>query len=74
LFVAEGSSKYVEDHRLELLEGVSNWVQQEAKDRVNMIIEFFKNNLIRKKTNKRHDIFIYFNPFTIQIYFILDKP
>ena len=40
---AQGSSKYVEDHTLELLEGVSHWVQQEAPDRVNMIMEKFLN-------------------------------
>ena len=38
---AEGSAKYVADHKLELLEGVSHWVQQETPDRVNMIIENF---------------------------------
>ena len=38
---AEGSAKYVEDHRLELLEGVSHWVQQEAPEQVNKLIEKF---------------------------------
>jgi len=38
---AKGSSKYVADHRLELLDGVSHWVQQEAPDRVNGIIQNF---------------------------------
>ena len=38
---AEGSAKYVEDHRLEVLEGVSHWVQQEAPDQVNALIENF---------------------------------
>jgi len=38
---AEGSHKYVEDHRLRLLEGVSHWVQQEAPQLVNSTIEEF---------------------------------
>jgi len=38
---AEGTKKYVRDHRLELLDGVSHWVQQQEPDRVNKLIEEF---------------------------------
>ena len=38
---AEESAKYVQDHRLELLPGVSHWVQQEQPERVNAIMEDF---------------------------------
>ena len=38
---AEDSAKYVQDHKLELLTGVSHWVQQEQPERVNEIMEKF---------------------------------
>lgn len=38
---AQDSAAYVDDFQLELLEGVSHWVQQEAPDRVNALIHHF---------------------------------
>lgn len=38
---AKYSAKYVEDLQLELLEGVSHWVQQEAPEKVNALIQKF---------------------------------
>jgi len=38
---AQGSSKFVADHQLQLLDGVSHWVQQEAPTLVNSTIEKF---------------------------------
>jgi len=38
---AEDSANFVKDFRLELLEGVSHWVQQEAPEAVNTLIEDF---------------------------------
>ena len=38
---AKGSSAWVDDHRLELLDGVSHWVQEQAPDKVNDLIENF---------------------------------
>lgn len=38
---ARGSAKYCPDFRLELLEGVSHWVQQEQPEKVNAFIESF---------------------------------
>ena len=38
---AQDSAQYVRDHRLELLPGVSHWVQQEQPERVNSIMEDF---------------------------------
>lgn len=38
---AEDSAMYVQDHKLELLAGVSHWVQQEQPERVNKIMEDF---------------------------------
>ena len=38
---AGGSFEYVEDHKLEVLEGVSHWVQHEAPGQVNALIENF---------------------------------
>jgi len=38
---ARGSAKFCSDFRLELLEGVSHWVQQEQPERVNALIENF---------------------------------
>ena len=35
------SEKYVPDYQLRLLEGVSHWVQHEASDRANTIMEEF---------------------------------
>merc|ERR1719167_339770 len=34
---ARNSSKYVQNHSLELLEGISHWVQQEAAEKVNSL-------------------------------------
>jgi len=44
---AQNSSKYVRDHTLELLPGVSHWVQQQAPQQVNQLI----NNFIKLKSN-----------------------
>ena len=41
---ARNSQKYVPDHHLKLLEGVSHWVQHEAPDQVNRIMEEFLVN------------------------------
>ena len=38
---AKNSSKYVPDYTLELLEGVSHWVQEQEPERVNKLIENF---------------------------------
>jgi len=38
---AEGSAKYVRDHELKLLDGVSHWVQQQEPDKVNKLIREF---------------------------------
>jgi len=38
---ARDSKDYVANHRLELIEGVSHWVQQEAPDKVNSLIHNF---------------------------------
>jgi pimeloyl-ACP methyl ester carboxylesterase len=38
---AKYSAKYVEDFQLELLDGVSHWVQQEAPEKVNALIDQF---------------------------------
>jgi len=38
---AEGTARYVADHRLELLAGVSHWVQQQRPNQVNKIIDDF---------------------------------
>jgi len=38
---AKESQKYVTDGRLELLEGISHWVQNQAPQRVNMLIQQF---------------------------------
>lgn len=38
---AQQSSKYAKDFKLELIEGVSHWVQQEVPDKVNSLIEQF---------------------------------
>ena len=40
---AQASKKYVKNYQLELLEGVSHWVQQEEPDKVNKIMESFLN-------------------------------
>jgi len=43
---ARGSAKFCRSHKLELLPGVSHWVQQEAHEAVNKHIEaFIKKNL-----------------------------
>jgi len=42
---AKLSSKYARDHKLELIEGISHWVQQEAPDKVNSFIEQFIKNI-----------------------------
>lgn len=43
--VAKESYKYVEKGSLELVEGISHWIQNEAPDRVNQLIdEFFRKN------------------------------
>jgi len=44
LEAAQKSCKYVKNYQLELLEGVSHWVQQEEPDRVNKIMETFLSN------------------------------
>jgi len=41
---AKDSAAWVEDHRLELLEGVSHWVQEQEPDKVNQLIESFIAN------------------------------
>ena len=41
LEAAQKSSKYVKNYQLELLEGVSHWVQHEAPQQVNRMIEEF---------------------------------
>jgi len=42
---AKDSAAWVEDHKLELLEGVSHWVQEQEPDKVNTLIEkFIENN------------------------------
>jgi len=41
---AQDSATFVKDFRLELLEGVSHWVQQEAPEAVNNLIEDFLTN------------------------------
>jgi len=41
---AKGSSAWVEDHKLELLDGVSHWVQEQAPEKVNNLIENFLEN------------------------------
>ena len=41
LRAAEDSAKYVQDHQLQLMDGVSHWVQQEEPERVNAIIADF---------------------------------
>ena len=38
---ARDSARWVEDYTLELLDGVSHWVQEQAPDRVNKLIEEF---------------------------------
>ena len=38
---AKDSAAWVEDHRLELLEGVSHWVQEQDPEKVNSIMESF---------------------------------
>ena len=38
---AKNSSKYVPDYTLELLDGVSHWVQEQEPERVNKLIENF---------------------------------
>jgi len=38
---AVNSKKYVSDHTLELLNGVSHWVQQEEPDKVNKLMHDF---------------------------------
>jgi len=38
---AKDSAAYLKNGRLELLEGVSHWVQEEEPDRVNSLIEKF---------------------------------
>eukprot|EP00092_Neocalanus_flemingeri_P011589 GFUD01012490.1.p1 GENE.GFUD01012490.1~~GFUD01012490.1.p1 ORF type:complete len:340 (+),score=69.82 GFUD01012490.1:169-1188(+) len=38
---AQASSKYVKNYQLELLDGVSHWVQQEAPEQVNKIMDTF---------------------------------
>ena len=38
---AKDSAVWVEDHRLELLEGVSHWVQEQEPEKVNSLIEKF---------------------------------
>jgi len=41
---ARDSAKYVRDYKLELLEGISHWVQQQAPEDVNRLIEDFIKN------------------------------
>eukprot|EP00088_Acartia_fossae_P015829 TRINITY_DN18771_c0_g1_i4.p1 TRINITY_DN18771_c0_g1~~TRINITY_DN18771_c0_g1_i4.p1 ORF type:complete len:328 (-),score=42.67 TRINITY_DN18771_c0_g1_i4:70-1053(-) len=42
---AKGTNKYVKNHRLELVPGVSHWIQQEAPEKVNPLLQdFMKNN------------------------------
>jgi len=43
LEAAQASKKYVKNYRLEMLEGVSHWVQQEEPEKVNKIMESFLN-------------------------------
>ena len=43
LEAAQASKKYVKNYQLELLEGVSHWVQQEEPEKVNKIMESFLN-------------------------------
>ena len=38
---ARNSHKYVKDHQLELLDGVSHWVQQQDPDKVNQLMMNF---------------------------------
>ena len=38
---ARSSAAWVEDYSLELLEGVSHWVQEQEPDRVNTLIQQF---------------------------------
>jgi len=46
---ARDSREYVVDHRLELIEGASHWVQQEVPDTVNRLIEgFIKEKWLRR--------------------------
>jgi len=41
---AKDSIDWVEDHKLELLEGVSHWVQEQEPEKVNSLIENFLQN------------------------------
>ena len=38
---ARNTAKYVPDHKLELLDGVSHWVQQQEPDKVNKLMHDF---------------------------------
>jgi len=42
---ARASAAWVQDHRLELLPGVSHWVQEQAPDKVNSLIKNFIENI-----------------------------
>ena len=40
---ARDSAKWVEDYTMEILEGVSHWVQEQEPDKVNSLIDKFVN-------------------------------